>query len=179
MHINPTVFATSIALVLLSVLIFSRNFLAKTYNWLIFSKNAPFLTMGTGGIWFLVNVLRLSPADFGEYRVAFFTGFGVLILLSFFKMRELLAVRGVAVLMLLSAGLHLKLGSCESIFLKSFFISFVYLTIVLAMLIGSLPYILRDFMQVLLESGKARCFCGILSVMLAGLVLCASLYFER
>ncbi|MDR1401570.1 MAG: hypothetical protein LBI81_01260 [Puniceicoccales bacterium] len=147
----------------------------KTYKWLIFSREAPFVTLGIGGTWFLVNVLQLSTADFGEHRITLFLGFLVILVLSFLRMRELIALRGVAVLMLLCANLQLG-GVCgEAILFRIFFVSFVYLSITFAMIVCCNPYMLRNLLEMLMESEKARRVCGIFFALCAGLFLYSSL----
>jgi hypothetical protein len=81
-------------------LFFSSNCLQKLSNWLLFAKYAPFVTLGIGGKAFLVNVFHRNMADFGEDRFMLLIAFVTIILLSFCKIRELLSIRGSAVLLL-------------------------------------------------------------------------------
>jgi hypothetical protein len=163
MSVNFTVFFAGMALVALAVVLFSRRLLEWFYRWLIFSKSAPVLLFGTGGIWFLNNVLHLSVADFGRYKIGFFIVFGIVLALSFFKMSELLAVRGVAVLLLLYAKQMLDSVYCEPILAKNFFVSFTYALIIIGMIIGSVPYLCRNCLFALLNSTAARISLGALS----------------
>jgi hypothetical protein len=114
------------------------------------------VTVGLGGVCFLKNVLFLSVADFGEYRVVLFLAFGTILLFSFSKMRELLSIRGLAILLLIYADLALSGVYCEQIYLKNAFVSFVYLVVILAMVIGTLPYLFRNFLELLLKSQCSR-----------------------
>ncbi|MDR1433144.1 MAG: hypothetical protein LBI61_02260 [Puniceicoccales bacterium] len=139
---------------------FSRGRFEKACHWLIFSKSAPFATIGLGGGWFLANVLHLSIADLGEHRVPLFLLFGAIILLSFFKMRDLLAVRGLAILLLVCAGMMLENVYGERILSKNFFVSFIYLMIIFAMVIGSIPYAFVSLSKFLRESDGARFTCA-------------------
>ncbi|MDR1596045.1 MAG: hypothetical protein LBR91_03960 [Puniceicoccales bacterium] len=157
---NFTIFLAGAALIFLSSVLFVKDLLQKFHDWLIFSKTAPFATMGIGGAWFLVNVLRLSAADFGEYRDVLFLAFALVIVLSFFKMTELLAVRGLAVLLLVLSNFALDSVYCEQIRWKNFFVSLSYAVIALAMLVGAAPYVMRDGMVFLLKSKIPRMAIG-------------------
>lgn len=171
MQTSFTVLVAGMVVISLSAIVFSKRALSWTFEWLIFSKSAPIVALGAGGIWFLTNVLRMGPEDLGEHRVALFVAFGTVILLSFFRLRDLLAVRGVAVLLLVCADLALTNVYCEPIPLKNFFVLFVYVAIVFATVIGAIPYLLGNFLKFLLESKVARISlatllgaCGILMV---------------
>ncbi|MDR1891329.1 MAG: hypothetical protein LBQ23_04145 [Puniceicoccales bacterium] len=172
---NVTVFIAGVIVILLSLFSFSGNCLQKLSDWLLFSKYAPVLTLGVGGTCFLINVLHLSAADFGEYRLAFIVIFGMIILLSFFKMRELLAIRGLAVLLLVCSKAMLDNIYCEPILWKNYFVSFVYLIIIFSMLIGSMPYLFRDFLDFLIRSKPSRIILGICSMAYGTLLVFISL----
>ncbi|MDR1173794.1 MAG: hypothetical protein LBK24_03305, partial [Puniceicoccales bacterium] len=109
---------------------------------------------------FLVNVLHLSMADFGAHKFSLFAIFATIILFSFFKMRELLSIRGLAVLLLVCSKAMLDNVYCESVLWKNYFVSFVYLIIIFSMLIGSMPYLLRDFLDFLIKSKASRVILG-------------------
>jgi predicted membrane channel-forming protein YqfA (hemolysin III family) len=170
MYVSSVIFATGVVLLLTSLLFFFPRCLKAAYDWLIFSKTAPMVTVGLGGVCFLKNVLLLSVADFGEYRVVLFLAFGTILLLSFSKMRELLSIRGLAILLLIYADFALNEVYCEQIHFKNAFVSFIYLLVVLAMVIGTLPYLFRNFLELLL---KSQCFRIILSLVMStyGLLL--------
>jgi hypothetical protein len=106
-------------------------------------------------------VLHLSVADFGEHRFALFALFATIILLSFFKMRELLSIRGLAVLLLVCSKAMLDNVYCEPVLWKNYFVSFVYLVIIFSMIIGSMPYHLRYFLDFLIKSKTSRVIWGI------------------
>lgn len=163
-------------LCILSLLMVKRAALDGAYVWLMFSKRAPMVTLGIGGMWFLWNVLHMSTADFGEYRGIFFLAFLSIILLSFYGMRELLAVRGLSVLLLVCSDMMLDSVYCEEIFLKNFFVAFVYGIIIFAMMIGSMPHLLRDMLQRLLLSRLLRTFCGILALACGLLLIFMALF---
>ncbi|MDR0741982.1 MAG: hypothetical protein LBE98_00765 [Puniceicoccales bacterium] len=167
---NVTIFMVGVTVTLLSLFSFSNNYLQKLSNWLLFSKYAPFVTLGIGGTVFLVNVFHLNMADFGEHRFALLALFATIILLSFFKMRELLSIRGLAVLLLVCSKAILDNVYCEPALWKNYFVSFVYLIIIFSMLIGSMPYLLRDFLDFLIKSKTSRVILGTF-LMIYGMLL--------
>ncbi|MDR0692975.1 MAG: hypothetical protein LBF49_00130 [Puniceicoccales bacterium] len=167
---NVTIFVAGVIVILLSGFSFSSNHLQKLNNWLLFSKNAPFVTLGVGGTVFLINVFHLNMADFGEHRLTLLILFATIILLSFFKMRELLSIRGLAVLLLVCSKEMLANVYGEPILWKNYFVSFVYLVIIFSMLIGSTPYLLRDFLNFLIGSKPSRVMLGTL-LMVYGILL--------
>jgi len=109
------------------------------------SQSAAFLLLGTSAVWFLYKVLHLGPADFGQYKNILFLLFLVTAVGSFYYVPDFLAVRGLAALILLSAGMLLDAAYMQLPQARLFLVSFVYLTIVLALILGANPYKLRDF----------------------------------
>lgn len=109
------------------------------------SEPAAFFCMGVGSIWFLSHVLRLSEADFGAYKLYLFFGFGVVAVLSFIHARDFLAVRGLAILILLSANVLLDAAYMQDPGSRLFLVSVVYLGIMAALYLGMSPFRLRDF----------------------------------
>jgi hypothetical protein len=170
-----TVFFGGAALIFLSALLFFKKLMGKFYDWLIFSTNASPILLGIGGGWFLGNVLHLSPADFGDHRVLLFSMFSTVILLSFFKMRDLLAVRGLAVLLLVLSNFALTSVYCTAIPRKNFFVTFAYLVVIFAMTIGTFPYLMRDSLAFLLKSKVARMATGMCTFAYGVLLLWVSI----
>ena len=109
------------------------------------SEPAAYLCMGIGSIWFLSHVLQLSEADFGAYRLYLFLGFGAVAVLSFIHARDFLAVRGLAILILLIANVLLDAAYMQEPGGRLFLVSFVYLAIVAALYLGMSPFRMRDF----------------------------------
>jgi hypothetical protein len=167
-----TVFVAGAVLVTVAAVVINGPLLGIVSRWLIFSKSAPMFTLGPGGVWFLANVLRLSPADFGEARIALFALFGSVVVAAFFKMRELLAIRGLAVLLLVCAKSMLDNVSGERIPMGLFFPSIAYAVVVFAMVIGTVPYTLRNALDFLLGPRGAAARVAIGTVLAAcGLLL--------
>ena len=109
------------------------------------SQDAAFLLLGSAAEWFLYKVLQLGPADFGQYKNILFLVFLVTAVGSFYFVPDFLAVRGLAALILLTAGVLLDAAYMQLPQARLFLVSFVYLAIVAALILGSSPYKLRDF----------------------------------
>ena len=126
------------------------------------SQTAAYLLMGTAAAWFLYNVTQLGPADFGQYKELLFLLFLVVAVGSFYFVPDFLAVRGLAALILLIAGVVLSVGymhfEAAALILKTF----IYLMIVVALVLGASPYKLRDFFEWLYKSSqRPRIFGGL------------------
>lgn len=126
------------------------------------SRAAAFLLLGTATAWFLYKVTQLGPADFGQYKNLLFILFLGTAVGSFFFVPDFLAVRGLAALILLTAGALLEAGDMQygmgALILKSF----VYFMIVVAILLGASPYKLRDFLDWLYRSERRPRIFGII-----------------
>jgi len=134
------------------------------------SQAAAYILMGSAAAWFLYKVTQLGPADFGQYKHILFVVFLVTAVGSFYFVPDFLAVRGLAALMLLTAGALLEVSymqyQMEALVLKGI----VYLAIVAALILGASPYKLRDFFDWLYRSApRPRIFGGFFAV--CGLVL--------
>lgn len=124
------------------------------------SDSAAFLLMGLGSAWFLYHVLHLGEADFGAYRHYLFLGFAAVAVLSFIHARDFLAVRGLAILMLLTAHVLLTAAFMQEPATRLFLVSFVYVGIVAALYLGMSPFRLRDFFQWLFATDRRPRFLG-------------------
>ncbi|WPJ93936.1 hypothetical protein SH580_10855 [Coraliomargarita algicola] len=126
------------------------------------SRIAAYILLGTAAAWFLYKVTQLGPADFGQYKNILFAVFLVVALGSFIYVPDFLAVRGLAALILLTAGALLNAAYMELPTTRLFLVSFVYLAIIAALILGSNPYKLRDFFEWLYrKETRPRIFGGI------------------
>jgi hypothetical protein len=127
------------------------------------SEMAAYVTMGAGSAWFLYHVLQLGEADFGAYRMHLFLGFGAIAVLSFVYVKDFLAVRGLAILMLLAAWVVLTPAFLQEPASRLFLVSFAYVVILLALYLGVSPFRLRDFFKWLFATElRPRVFGGLL-----------------
>ncbi len=126
------------------------------------SKIAAYILMGAASVWFLYKVLHLGPADFGQYKQWLFLIFLGTAVGSFYYVPDFLAVRGLAALILMTAGLLLNAAYMQEPQARLFLVSFVYLAIVAALILGASPYKLRDFLSWLYRSEqRPRIFGGL------------------
>lgn len=116
------------------------------------SQTAAYLLLGTASAWFLYKVLHLGVADFGNYKNILFVIFLVTAVGSFYYVPDFLAVRGLAALILLSAGVLLEAAYMHVPQTRLFLVSLVYCAIVMALILGASPYKLRDFLDWLYKS---------------------------
>lgn len=128
------------------------------------STTAAAIFFGIGALWFLYAVWHLSVADFGDYRTPLTIGFAVVAALSFKCVPDFLAVRGLCVLVLMSATPLLGAAYMEYQYpQRLFLVSLVYLLIILAIWLGASPFRLRDFFERLFaRPGRIRAFGALL-----------------
>lgn len=108
------------------------------------SQLAAILLFGAASAWFLYHVWHLGPADFGNYRELLFALFGLSALGAFYFVPDFLAVRGFAALLLLTANPLLKAAYMQDPTSRLLLVSFVYLAILFALVMGASPYRMRD-----------------------------------
>lgn len=136
------------------------------------SAAASILLFGAGAIWFLFNIWHLSEADFGQYRVVLFIFFALVAGASFFLVPDFLAVRGIAVLILLGAMPLLDAAYMEFQHpQRLLMVGAVFLAVALAIYLGASPFRLRDFLEWLYRRpSRPRVLGGALAAY--GLLLC-------
>jgi len=137
------------------------------------STGAAYVFFGGGAAWFLERVWHLSPADFGDYRGILFVVFAAIAVLSFYCVPDFLAVRGLAVLVLVGASPLLDAAYMEyDRPQRLFMVTPVFLALALGIWLGAQPWRLRDFLEWLFRSrGRARFVGGVLlayGLLLAG-----------
>ena len=150
-------FLTGLVLLILGIVYFINRPTLKeqSFAWLR-SSRATVVLFGAASVWFLWYILNLGPSDFGDYKTILFILFAAVALGSFFVVRDFLAVRGLAVLILLAA--RLLLDSAYMQFdhpQRLFLVSFVYLAIVVALFLGTVPYRMRDFYRWLFRNDNS------------------------
>jgi len=131
------------------------------------------LTLGGG--WFLYEVTQLGVSDFGNHRVLLFILFLGIAILSVFYVRDFLAVRAAAILYLMAAKTLLDAAYMEDPPSRLFMVGLVYVCILLALYLGTIPYRLRDFFQWLFAKGTRPKVLGV-ACTLYGLLLCTTAF---
>ena len=171
MQANFTIFFIGLLFAVSGAILFYQKAFEAVYNWIFFSKSSPIVLMGGSGIWFLYNVATLSEADFGNYSKVLFVFFFVLIFLSFFRMHEFLAVRGLAILLLLMSNIALNNVRFDPIAGKAFFASAIYAVILLSMLFGSLPYLFKYVLDRLSGNVSLKFVTGSILILYGALLI--------
>ncbi len=112
---------------------------------LLRSQMAAYALFGGASLWFLYHVSQLNKADFGDYKMILLLIFGATAAGAFVFTPDFLAVRGLAGLILLSAGplLGAAYGHYE-LPQRLLLVTIVFALIVAAMFLGTMPYLLRD-----------------------------------
>ncbi len=111
------------------------------------SRAAAFVGMTLATAWFLYLVTQLTEADFGAYKRPLSIGFGTLAVLSFFYVKEFLAVRSFCIVYLLAAAVLLGAAWMQEPASRLFLVTLVYIGIVLALYLAVVPYRFRDFLD--------------------------------
>lgn len=143
------------------------------------STSVGYVVFSAAAAWFLYDVLHLSNADFGEYKFLLFAGFALVAILSFKSVPDFLGVRGACGLVLIGAAPFL-----DSAFMqydhpaRLFMVSFVYVALAIAIVLGAQPWRLRDFFSWLFaREARSRMLGGL--CVAYGVVLCCAAFTLR
>ena len=136
------------------------------------------VTMLIGGGWFLWKISRLGQSDFGDYKNLLLLLFLATLFGSIYYVRDFLAVRGVAIIILLSAntGLKAAFGLYDTP-ARLVLVTILYIFIVLAIWYGIMPFKMRDTVSWLYKSPvRARILGALFILMGSSLLLAATQY---
>ena len=136
------------------------------------SRRAAWILFGAGAAWFLYIVTQLTEADFGNYKLVLFIVFAGIASLSFKLVPDFLAVRGLAVLVLLGAGSFLSAAFMQwELPQRRFMVALVYAAIIASLFLAGYPYRMRDFLGWLfarpVRARAAGALCGGYGLLLA------------
>lgn len=106
-----------------------------------------FLLMGLGTVWFLWNLHNESISDFAAYKKLMLLGFGAVGVLTCIFVRDFLAVRGLAIVLLLVAKLMLDTARWHDSPWRLVISTLAYIWIVAGMWFTVSPWRLRDLIQ--------------------------------
>ena len=111
-----------------------------------YSRNiiAGYITMVIGTVWFIVILENENLADFGVYKTKMQIFFGVLGIGALFYLKDYLAVRGTAILLMLMAKLVIETIRLEDTDWRILFIAFAYIWIITGILFTVSPWRFRD-----------------------------------
>jgi hypothetical protein len=106
-----------------------------------------FLLMGLGTAWFLWNLSNESISDFAAYKNIMLLGFGAVGVLTCIFVQDFLAVRGLAVVLLLLAKLMLDTARWHDSQWRLIIATWAYAMIIAGMWFTISPWRLRDIIQ--------------------------------
>lgn len=136
------------------------------------------VTMLLGSGWFMWKIAHLAQADFGDYKNLLLILFAATLLGSLFYVRDFLAVRGVAILVLLSANTGLKSAfGLYDIPARLVLVTILYIFIVLAIWYGIMPFKMRDTINRLYKSSLGPRILGLVSVIMGISLVVAALQY--
>lgn len=135
------------------------------------NETAGFILMGLGTAWFLYNLNAEAIADFAAYKKWMLTGFGALGLLSCIYVRDYLAVRGLAVVMLLLAWVTLNHTRWADSSWRMVMVVWAYAWVILGMWLTVSPFRLRDFLTWFTASSERLRFGSMVQLAFGILVL--------
>lgn len=140
------------------------------------SLPAAVVFFGGGAVWFLWVVSQLGESDLAGFPRNWLLGiFGATALLAFKYLRDLLAVRGLAVLMLLSARALLDIGYMQLPHSLVLAVT-AYILVVLGIWWGAAPYTFRDWINWILEKRARAIVIGIMVLFLGDANLTAAFF---
>ena len=146
------------------------------------SQAAAYVFFGGGALWFLDLIAHLGPADFGEYRQILIFIFAAVGLGAFFVSRDFLAVRGVAILLLLAArpALDASMIYTPPPETRVWLNGFIYIAIVASIYFGTVPYQARDFIGWLFfKSSRPRVLGALCAAYGVALAVLATTYYQK
>jgi hypothetical protein len=121
-----------------------------------FPRSLPwgYALMLSGTAWFLYNLKTDTIADFAAFKPLMLVGFGVVGVGACVFVQDYLAVRGLAVVVLLLAKVILDTARWAETQWRLVLVVWTYLWIVAAVWITFSPWRLRDFIQLLTASDR-------------------------
>lgn len=142
------------------------------------NRQAAIVTMVIGGGWFLWKITQLGKSDFGDYKNLLLILFGATLIGSILYVKDFLAVRGVSIIVLLSANTGLKAAfGLYDIPERLFLVSLLYVLIIAALIYGIMPYHMRESVNWLTAEERRVRNGGYLTTAIGAiLLLCAFLY---
>jgi hypothetical protein len=138
------------------------------------SEKWGFILMPLGTLWFLYNLKTDDIADFAAFKPLMFVGFAVIGFGACAFVRDFLAVRGLAVVVLLLANLVLDTACWVDTPWRLILSFWSYAWIILAIWFTISPWRLRDYLTWLTaHEGRVRLTCALRLAFGLGLVVVA------
>lgn len=173
MFILKTLFA--LLIIGFGITLFKHAAITQSLIRFLRSNTANVLLFGSASVWFLYHIYHLHPANFGEYRTHLFILFSIIIVCAFFYVKDFLSVRGMAILLLLFMNTLLQATYLNFSLSNLFLNTLAYITILLALILGTIPYILRDFFLWLPSKPKLTKILSYFSIFMGVLLALSSI----
>ena len=135
------------------------------------SEGIGFVLMGIGTIWFLYNLQSEAIADFAAYKKYMLIAFGAIGVLTCIFVRDFLAVRGLAVCLLLLAWFTLNRTRWEDSSARLILVVWAYLWVICGMWFTISPWRLRDFLNWWTANSNRLKLGSVLQLALGAIVL--------
>lgn len=103
--------------------------------------------MGIATVWFMYNVNQEQIADFARYKKPMIIGFGILGAMTCIYVSDFLAVRGLAVIMLLLGKTMVDTARWADTGWRLVIVAWAYLLVFMGMWLTISPWRLRDMIQ--------------------------------
>jgi hypothetical protein len=111
------------------------------------SKGWGYSLMSLGTLWFLWNLHQETISDFAPYKPMMFVGFGLLGLLTCLYVSDFLAVRGLAIVLMLLAKLTLDSARWADTEWRLVLVVWAYAWVIAGIWFTVSPWRLRDLIQ--------------------------------
>lgn len=105
-----------------------------------------YILMAVGTIWFLINLNNEAISDFAAYKKIMLFGFGALGLLACVYVRDFIAVRGFAIVLLLAAWFTINHAKWADTPWRLVLVVWAYIWIIAGMWLTVSPYKMRDYL---------------------------------
>jgi hypothetical protein len=127
--------------------------------------------MGIGTAWFLYNLNNEAIADFAAYKKWMLVGFGAIGVLTCIYVRDYLAVRGLAVCLLLLAWFTLNRTRWADSPARLILVVWAYSWVICGMWFSVSPWRLRDFLNWWTASQSRLRIVGLVQLSLGAVIL--------
>ena len=148
MSLFTATFLTAIFLIGFGVLLFfQKEASEKALKAFPRSKKMTYLFMAIAVSWFSLRLYNLAPSDFGEHKELLLALFLATAVASFYFIPDFLSARALAGCLLLLADALLDAAFMQTPTTRLFLVSYVYLMILIAFILGASPYLIRDWIH--------------------------------
>jgi hypothetical protein len=139
------------------------------------SEGIGFVLMAIGTAWFLYNLQAEAIADFAAYKKYMLIGFGAIGVLTCIFVRDFLAVRGLAICLLLLAWVTLNRTRWAESPARLILVVWAYVWVICGMWFTVSPWRLRDFLNWWTATAGRLRFGSVLQLALGATVLALGL----